>query len=72
MNVRNTIINPNNTYSESCGKACIPDPDRPGELFVQFPAELVGDGKEESNSYRSNYTNLRLLHGQYIHRVLPV
>ncbi len=57
MNVRNTIIGPNNSYLESCGKACVPDPERPGELFVQFPAQLVGDGTGKRKLYQNSKEN---------------
>ncbi len=57
MNVRNTIIGPNNSYLESCGKACVPDNERPGELFVQFPAQLVGDGTGKRKLYQNSKEN---------------
>ncbi len=43
ISVFNQQVEPNNMYSDACGRACQPDPERPGELFVTFGP--TGDSK---------------------------
>ncbi len=43
ISVFNQQIESNNMYGDGCGRACQPDPQRPGELLVTFAP--TGDGK---------------------------